>query len=166
MAMSTVTAEAIAPAIDTLLVRGNAPSACVALCVLLGVEQSNSPLFESNLPILLRQVQIAAFANIVGVQNVYPADKKDKMVPQEALLGAMRVYSPTEKATSCALILQSVHALLVASLRLCEVEHTKSDGVAWACYIVEHTPIVSRIWCRWLISDVALGPTAPLPTNL
>lgn len=67
MAMSTITAEAIAPAIDTMLIRNDAPAANIALCVLLGVEQSNSPLFESNLPILLRQVQIAAFAGVVGL---------------------------------------------------------------------------------------------------
>jgi hypothetical protein len=147
MSMSTFTAEAIAPAIDTMLIRNDAPAANIALCVLLGVERSNSPLFESNLPILLRQVQVAAFAGVVSrrvceVGHVR-LKRQDKMVPREALLAAMRVYSPTEKATSCTLILQSVHALLVASLRLCEVEHTRSDGVSWACYIIKHIPMVS-----------------------
>jgi hypothetical protein len=61
---------------------------------------------------------------------------------REALLSAMRVYSPTEKATSCQLILQSVHTLLVASLQLCGQDHMSSEGVTWTCFIIEHTPMV------------------------
>ena len=54
----------------------------------------------------------------------------------------MRVYSPTEKATSCQLLLQSVHALLVASLQLCEEPNKVYEGVTWSCFIIEHTPMV------------------------
>jgi len=65
MGMANLTAEALAPAIENVLQRQDTAAANIVLSVLLGVERSNSPLFESNLPILLRQVQIAAFAGRV-----------------------------------------------------------------------------------------------------
>lgn len=146
MGMSTLTAEAVAPAIDNVLQRQDAPAANIALSVLLGVERSNSPLFESNLPILLRQVQIAAFAGRVRGHHVLatklPTYQQDKQISQDALLAAMKVYTPNHKVTSCSLVLQSVHALLVASLRLCQIPHTMNEGVEWTCFIIQNMPMV------------------------
>lgn len=56
----------------------------------------------------------------------------------------MRIYRPTEKATSCQYILQSTHSLLAASLKLCESDRHQTDGVAWVCYIIQHAPMVGR----------------------
>lgn len=54
----------------------------------------------------------------------------------------MAVYSPTEKASSCRHILDATHALLAASLVLCETPSTEMDGVVWTCFIIENTPMV------------------------
>ena len=62
MAMSTLTSEAIPPALENVLLRQDALGASIALCVLLGVERSNIVLFEGHLTVLLRQIQVAAFA--------------------------------------------------------------------------------------------------------
>jgi len=67
MAMSTLTAEAIPPAIETVLLRQDVSGANIALCMLLGVERSNVALFEGHLAVLLRQVQVAAFAASVSL---------------------------------------------------------------------------------------------------
>lgn len=67
MAMSTLTAEAIPPAIETVLLRQDVSGANIALCMLLGVERSNAALFEGHLAVLLRQVQVAAFAAPVSL---------------------------------------------------------------------------------------------------
>ncbi|CAD6575349.1 MAG: hypothetical protein TREMPRED_001360 [Tremellales sp. Tagirdzhanova-0007] len=135
-AMSTSTAEAVATTVDNLLLRGDAHAANLVLCVLLGVERSNTLLFETNLPVFLRQVQVVAFAG------------KDIMVARESLLSAMRLYSPSEKATMCPLILQSTHAIFAASLKLCETMHTQMEGLDWVCFIIQHTPMMLRLDLR------------------
>ncbi|WWD17654.1 hypothetical protein CI109_102095 [Kwoniella shandongensis] len=132
MAMSTLTAEAVGLAIENLLLSGNHVAANLALCIILGVERSSSLLFESHLPVLLRQVQMAAFGS------------EDKSVSQEALIRALKVYSPSEKAASCQMILQTTHALLAASLKLCEYDRKAEEGVIWTCFIIEHTPMQLR----------------------
>ena len=58
------------------------------------------------------------------------------------MLAAMKLYSPSEKATSCQLILQTTHTMLAASLKLCAIEHTQMQGVTWACFVIENTPMV------------------------
>ncbi|WVQ61961.1 uncharacterized protein L199_000094 [Kwoniella botswanensis] len=145
MAMSSLTSEAVSLAIENLLLRGDQIASNLALCIILGIERSSSILFESHLPVLLRQVQMAAFGSA------------DKSVSQESLIRALKIYSPSEKASSCQTILQSTHSLLAASLRLCE-EHTHSlahahvhgvagkeeEGLAWCCFIIEHTPMLLR----------------------
>ncbi|WVF70243.1 hypothetical protein IAT40_005032 [Kwoniella sp. CBS 6097] len=132
MAMSTLTAEAVELAIENLLLRGDQTAANLALCIILGVERSSPILFEAHLPVLLRQVQMAAFGS------------KDKSVSQEALIRALKVYSPSEKASSCQMILQSTHSLLAASLRLCQEPNKEEEGVIWCCFIIEHTPMLLR----------------------
>ncbi|KAK8866140.1 hypothetical protein IAR55_001291 [Kwoniella newhampshirensis] len=132
MAMSSLTAEAVGLAIENLLLRGDQTTASLALCIILGVERSSPLLFESNLPVLLRQVQMAAFG------------AEDRSVPLEALNRALKIYRPSEKAASCQMILQSTHALLVASLRLCEDANKAEAGVIWTCFIIEHTPLQLR----------------------
>jgi hypothetical protein len=32
----------------------------------------------------------------------------------------------------------------MASLKLCEEEYTRDDGVIWACFIIEYVPTVSE----------------------
>ncbi|OCF37694.1 hypothetical protein I316_00821 [Kwoniella heveanensis BCC8398] len=132
MAMSTLTAEAVELAIENLLLRGDQTAANLALCIILGVERSSPVLFEVHLPVLLRQVQMAAFGS------------KDKSVAQEALIRALKVYSPSEKASSCQMILQSTHSLLAASLSLCGKPNKEEEGVIWCCFIIEHTPMLLR----------------------
>nr|XP_018999660.1 uncharacterized protein I203_07857 [Kwoniella mangroviensis CBS 8507]OCF63121.1 hypothetical protein I203_07857 [Kwoniella mangroviensis CBS 8507] len=144
MAMSSLTSEAVSLAIENLLLRGDQIASNLALCIILGIERSSSILFESHLPVLLRQVQMAAFGSA------------DKSVSQESLIRALKIYSPSEKASSCQTILQSTHSLLAASLRLCEeqtysVAHAhpqgvggKEEGLAWCCFIIEHTPMLLR----------------------
>ena len=68
MGMSTTTAEGIPLALETVLLRQDVHGANIALCILLGVERSNTTLFEGHLATLLRQVQLAAFsAPVSGV---------------------------------------------------------------------------------------------------
>ena len=117
----------------TSLLRQGNTSANTALCILLGVERSNSPLFENSLPILLRQVQFTAFST------------PDPRIAREALLKAFNIYAPAERAGSCQIILASVHALLVASVKLCETENTMMQGVSWTCFMIEYIPIVSYL---------------------
>lgn len=69
-------------------------------------------------------------------------DLQDKRIPQEALLRAMAVYSPTEKASSCRDILEATHAMLAAALVLCKTRSKEAEGVTWACFIIENTPMV------------------------
>ncbi|WWC66185.1 uncharacterized protein I206_100086 [Kwoniella pini CBS 10737] len=135
MAMSTLTSEAVSLAIENLLLRGDQTASNLALCIILGMERSSSILFESHLQILLRQVQMAAFGGT------------DKSVSQEALIRALKIYSPTEKASSCQIILQTTHSLLAASLRLCEPgikSGKEEEGVSWCCFIIQHTPMSLR----------------------
>ncbi|OXG92409.1 hypothetical protein C345_05935 [Cryptococcus neoformans A2-102-5] len=147
MAMSTLTSEAVTLAIENLLLRGDHTASNLALCIILGVERSSPLLFESHLVELLQQVQMAAFSS------------EDKSVPQEALIRALKIYSPSEKASSCQLILQATHALLVASMQLCQADggaagdvRGKSEeewgkaevGVFWTCFLIEHMPITLR----------------------
>lgn len=47
------------------LLREDAHAANLVLCILLGVERSNTLLFEANLPVFLGQVQVVAFAGKV-----------------------------------------------------------------------------------------------------
>lgn len=82
---------------------------------------------------------------------------QDKSVPQEALLRALKIYSPSEKASSCQMILQATHALLEASMHLCRAT-TAGDvrgeskegwgdaevGVFWTCFLIKHVPMVCR----------------------
>jgi hypothetical protein len=91
----------------------------------------------------------------------------------------MSLYSPSEKASLCKVILRATHALLAASLELCKsrptasgdqpgfetsskensdsaqldvrgqtgqqgARNTAEEGAAWACFIVEQTPMVSK----------------------
>ncbi|WVQ82472.1 hypothetical protein IAT38_004601 [Cryptococcus sp. DSM 104549] len=132
MAMSSLTAEAVALAIGNLLLRGDQTAANLALAIILGVERSSPLLFETHLPELLRQVQMAAFGS------------EDMSVAQEALIRALKVYSPSEKAASCQMIMQSTHALLVASLALCQEPKKAEQGVIWTCFMIEHTPMLLR----------------------
>ncbi|WRT64368.1 uncharacterized protein IL334_001300 [Kwoniella shivajii] len=134
MAMSNLTSEAVSLAIENLLLRGDQTAANLALCIILGIERSSPILFESHLPVLLRQVQMAAFGS------------SDKSVSQESLIRALNVYSPSEKASSCQIILRSTHSLLAASLKLCEerINGKEEEGVAWCCFIIEHTPMLLR----------------------
>ncbi|WVW82548.1 hypothetical protein I302_104559 [Kwoniella bestiolae CBS 10118] len=137
MAMSSLTSEAVSLAIENLLLRGDQIASNLGLCIILGIERSSSILFESHLPVLLRQVQMAAVGSA------------DKSVSQESLIRALKIYSPSEKASSCQIILQSTHSLLAASLRLCE-EHAQyankkeEEGLAWCCFIIQHTPMLLR----------------------
>lgn len=115
--------------------------------MLLGVERSNSLLFQGNLPILLRQVQVVAFAGKVGIALLktcllMSGPGQDKTVARESLLSAMWMYSPSEKTTSCQFILESTHDVFAASLKLCETKHAQLEGVAWVCFIIEHIPMV------------------------
>lgn len=57
----------------------------------------------------------------------------------------MAVYSPTEKASSCQSIIEATHALLAASLVLCQTDATEVEGVIWACFIIENTPMVGAV---------------------
>nr|ODN96689.1 hypothetical protein L204_03398 [Cryptococcus depauperatus CBS 7855] len=144
MAMSSLTAEAVSLAIENLLLRGDQTAANLALCIILGVERSSPLLFEGHLSELLRQVGMTAFGS------------EDKSVPQEALLRALKIYRPSEKASSCQMILQSTHSLLVASLELCrlcevgeaegkEIDGRKAEeGVGWCCFLLEHMPMMLR----------------------
>lgn len=146
MGMGTCRAEAVTLAIENLLPRGGHTASNLALCIILGVERSSPLLFESHLPELLRQVQMAAFSS------------EDKSVPQEALIRALKIYSPSEKASSCQLILHATHALLVASMQLCRCpptgdvrEFTDEEGrgkaemgVFWTCFLIEHMPMTLR----------------------
>ncbi|WWC86456.1 uncharacterized protein L201_001333 [Kwoniella dendrophila CBS 6074] len=136
MAMSNLTSEAVSLAIENLLLRGDQTASNLGLCIILGIERSSSILFENHLPVLLRQVQMAAFGS------------KDKSVSQESLIRALKCYSPSEKSSSCQIILQSTHSLLAASLRLCEEPLTnrskEEEGVSWCCFIIEHTPMLLR----------------------
>jgi len=59
------------------LFRNDAQAANLALCILLGVERSNPILFERNLPVLLRQVQVVAFQG-----EVCPRMRADDPVDQ------------------------------------------------------------------------------------
>ena len=70
MAMSTITVEGLTPAIEALLRRNDASAANRVLSVLLGVEATNPTLFETNLPILLRQVQMVAFSRLVSDKTI------------------------------------------------------------------------------------------------
>jgi hypothetical protein len=54
----------------------------------------------------------------------------------------MAVYSPTEKASSCRDILEATHAMLAAALVLCKTRSKEAEGVTWACFIIENTPMV------------------------
>ncbi|KAL0241969.1 hypothetical protein I308_106143 [Cryptococcus tetragattii IND107] len=146
MAMSTLTSEAVTLAIENLLQRGDHTASNLALCIILGVERPSPLLFESHLPELLRQVQMTAFSH------------HDKSVPQEALLRALKIYSPSEKASSCQMILQATHALLEASMHLCRAT-TAGDvrgeskegwgdaevGVFWTCFLIKHVPMTLRM---------------------
>jgi hypothetical protein len=69
MAMSTLASEVISSALDDLLLRQDVSGANITLCVLLGVERSNTTLFEGHLAVLLRQIQVAAFA--VPVRSMF-----------------------------------------------------------------------------------------------
>ncbi|WVR06060.1 hypothetical protein IAU60_003088 [Kwoniella sp. DSM 27419] len=162
MTMNSVTAEAVGVAIENLIIRGDQLAANLALCIILGVERSSSILFETHLPVLLRQVQMAAFGS------------QDKSIAQEALSRALKIYIPSEKAASCQLILQSTHSLLAASLRLCEVRGKEQVGVTWCCFIIEHTPMLLRNDLRARYPDTCcpqpifelllpLAPTLPAP---
>ncbi|KIR78890.1 hypothetical protein I306_04100 [Cryptococcus gattii EJB2] len=142
MAMSTLTSEAVTLAIENL---GDHTASNLALCIILGVERSSPLLFESHLPELLRQVQMSAFSN------------HDKSVPQEALIRALKIYSPSEKASSCQMILQATHALLEASMHLCraaagDVRGESKEGwgeaevgVFWTCFLIKHMPMTLRM---------------------
>nr|XP_018267383.1 uncharacterized protein I303_01369 [Kwoniella dejecticola CBS 10117]OBR89541.1 hypothetical protein I303_01369 [Kwoniella dejecticola CBS 10117] len=135
MAMSSLTSEAVSLAIENLLLRGDQTASNLGLCIILGIERSSAILFESHLQVLLRQVQMAAFGGT------------DKSVSQEALILALKIYSPTEKASSCQMILQSTHSLLAASLQLCEQDMRsgkEEQGVSWCCFLIEHTPMSLR----------------------
>ena len=78
MALSPHTSDAVALAVQNLWVvpngrnsyrrvmAGTPQPSTLALCVLLGVERGNKPLFESNLPLLLQQIQVVAFSSEVG----------------------------------------------------------------------------------------------------
>ncbi|WVQ77110.1 hypothetical protein IAR50_006793 [Cryptococcus sp. DSM 104548] len=132
MAMSSLTAEAVTLAIENLLLRGDNTASNLALCIILGVERSSPTLFESHLPELLRQVQMAAFGS------------DDKLVPQEALIRALNIYSPSEKASSCQMILRSTHTILVASLHLCQNAQKAEEGVFWTCFLIQHMPMMLR----------------------
>lgn len=75
----------------------------------------------------------------------------------------MSLYSPTEKASLCKIILRATHALLAASLELCKSDwpvlkdadietggldrgrERRDEGAAWVCFIVEQTPMVSFV---------------------
>lgn len=69
--------------------------------------------------------------------------QQDKTVARESFVSAMRMYSPYRKQSSRQLILQSVHAIFSASLKLCDIEHTRIQGMEWACFMIENTPMVS-----------------------
>ena len=79
------------------------------------------------------------------------ADSQDNRIPREALLRAMAVYSPTEKASSCRDILETTHAMLAAALALCRTKSKEAEGVTWACFIIEHTPM-ARFLLRILLT--------------
>ena len=66
MALSSVTADGAALAVDNLLLRGESFSGELVLCILLGVERSSPRVFEASLTVLLRQTQASAFSSIVG----------------------------------------------------------------------------------------------------
>lgn len=66
MGMSSITAEGIPLALETVLMRQDVHGANISLCILLGVERSNTTLFEGHLTTLLRQVQVAAFSATVS----------------------------------------------------------------------------------------------------
>lgn len=76
----------------------------------------------------------------------------------------MSIYSPTEKASLCKIILRATHALLAASLEVCKHESVpasgsrndnaavrRAEGAAWACFIIERTPMVSWLSCIFLL---------------
>ncbi|ODN92024.1 hypothetical protein L198_05696 [Cryptococcus wingfieldii CBS 7118] len=135
MAMSSLTAEAVTLAIENL---GNNTAANLALCIILGVERSSPTLFESHLPELLQQVQMAAF------DSDATDFVQDKSVPQEALIRALKIYCPSEKVSSCRMILQATHTIFVASLHLCQKAHKAEEGVFWTCFLIEHMPMMLR----------------------
>ena len=74
------------------------------------------------------------------------AEPQDNRIPREALLRAMAVYSPTEKASSCRDILEATHAMLAAALALCKTKSKEAEGVTWACFIIEHTPMARLLF--------------------
>jgi hypothetical protein len=142
MALSPATADGAALAVDNLLLRGESFRGELVLCILLGVERSNSRVFEASLTVLLRQTQASAFSSLVSELVPIWADCQDSRIPREGLVRAMAVYSPTEKASSCRDILEATHAMLAAALTLCKTRSKEAEGVTWACFIIENTPMV------------------------
>ena len=57
---------------DPSLSRGTTQVATLALCIFLGVDRSNSLLFENNLPVILQQVQVVAFSTKVDMSLFRP----------------------------------------------------------------------------------------------
>lgn len=135
-------------------------------------------------------IVIPAGGNIVRFadERLYRYEQ-DKSVPQEALIRALKIYSPSEKASSCQLILHATHALLVASMQLCrcpptgdvrEFTHDEGRGKAelgvfWTCFLIEHMPMV-RPYNRFshfddvsfsffLFLDTPHGPRPSIPID-
>lgn len=115
---------------------------------------------------------------------------QDKSVPQEALIRALKIYSPSEKASSCQMILQATHALLEASMHLCraaagDVRGESKEGwgeaevgVFWTCFLIKHMPMVcppsppQLLFYLFILTfysssliDSSHGPRSSIPNN-
>ncbi|KAK4687661.1 hypothetical protein P7C73_g2454, partial [Tremellales sp. Uapishka_1] len=137
MSMSPMTEEAVVLAVENILGRRQDQSITLALCILLGVEKANSALFETNLPILLKQVQAASLSS------------KETPVAQESLRRAMYIYTLSERAGTCRSILQTTHAVFASNLKRCEdvqaSDEEKQTAVEWCCFLIQNTPMQLRL---------------------
>ncbi|KAL7419250.1 hypothetical protein Q5752_006087 [Cryptotrichosporon argae] len=135
LALSPLTEEAVALAIDHLLRGNSAHSTRLVLAVLVGVEQSNAMLFEDHIAVLVSQIEAGALT-------------ADDELAREAMLRAIRLYARSERADTCRLVLTTTHAMLHAALDACR--DTGGDGarremgVAWVCFTIAQVPLTLR----------------------
>lgn len=113
----------------------------------MGTRGVNQSIFEHNLPMLLRQIQMIAFQSPVSPLyhvSIFVSQMQEcALLVKDALVFAMRAYSPNEKPGLAQHILKATFAVLAASLKLCESVLTRRAGVKWTCFVIEHAPMAS-----------------------
>jgi 1,2-phenylacetyl-CoA epoxidase catalytic subunit len=57
----------------------------------------------------------------------------------------MQVYQRSGELESSAMLLQSIHTLLMKSLHMCDNPATQWEGVEWFCFLIQRIPIVRAL---------------------